>query len=180
MCALSKMLGKPDARRVGAGLGSLAERYGNHPVHLLPAGRRTGLHASARRNHLRHRAPGDGAAECGKRIRSDLDARLALPAYEMTLKAAHIFNLLDARGAISVTERAAYMGRIRALSRRIAQTYYEARAALGFPLLATSKNLFTICHERPSDREGRSAGSGAYMKYVSIPSTARPCITGAQ
>src|SRR5260363_278199 len=109
-----------------------------------------------------------------------MDAPLALPAYEMTLKAAHTFNLLDARGAISVTERAAYMGRIRALSRRIAQTYYEARAALGFPLLATSKNLFTICHERPSDREGRSAGSGAYMKYVSIPSTARPCITGAQ
>src|SRR5260363_105797 len=65
----------PEPRRVGAGLGSLAERYGNHPVHLLPAGRRTGLHASARRNHLRHRAPGDGAAECGKRIRSDLDAR---------------------------------------------------------------------------------------------------------
>src|SRR5260364_39625 len=43
-----------------------------------------------------------------------------------------------------------------------------------------SKNLFTFCHERPSDREGRSAGSGAYMKYVSIPSTARPCITRAQ
>src|SRR5260364_134111 len=41
-------------------------------------------------------------------------------------------------------------------------------------------NLFTICHERPSDREGRSAGTGAYLIYVRIPSTARPCITGAQ
>ncbi len=66
-----------------------------------------------------------------------MDAQLALPAYEMVLKAAHTFNLLEARGAISVTERAAYIGRIRALSRRIAQTYYDARAALGFPLLRT-------------------------------------------
>jgi glycyl-tRNA synthetase alpha chain len=64
-----------------------------------------------------------------------LDARLALPGYEMILKAAHTFNLLDARGAISVTERAAYIGRIRALSRQVAQAYVDAREALGFPLL---------------------------------------------
>src|SRR5260363_164566 len=49
-----------------------------------------------------------------------------------------------------------------------------------FPRRALTWNRFTICHERPKDREGRSAGSGAYMKYVSIPSTARLCITGAQ
>jgi len=61
---------------------------------------------------------------------------LALPAYEAALKAAHTFNLLDARGAISVTERAAYIGRIRALSRAVAQAYLDARAALGFPMLA--------------------------------------------
>lgn len=67
-----------------------------------------------------------------------IEAKLALPAYEMILKAAHTFNLLDARGAISVTERAAYIGRIRALSRLIAQAYYDAREALGFPMLATS------------------------------------------
>jgi glycyl-tRNA synthetase alpha chain len=60
--------------------------------------------------------------------------QLALPAYEQVLKAAHTFNLLDARGAISVTERAAYIGRIRNLSRSIAQTYLESRARLGFPL----------------------------------------------
>lgn len=64
-----------------------------------------------------------------------LDARLPLPGYEMILKAAHTFNLLDARGAISVTERAAYIGRIRALSRQVAQAYVESRAAQGFPML---------------------------------------------
>jgi glycyl-tRNA synthetase alpha chain len=59
---------------------------------------------------------------------------LALPAYEQVLKAAHSFNLLDARGAISVTERAAYIGRIRALARSVAQSYLESRARLGFPM----------------------------------------------
>jgi glycyl-tRNA synthetase alpha chain len=63
-------------------------------------------------------------------------AQLALPAYEMVLKAGHTFNLLDARGAISVTERAAYIGRIRNLSRTIAQSYYDSRERLGFPMLA--------------------------------------------
>jgi glycyl-tRNA synthetase alpha chain len=61
-------------------------------------------------------------------------AQLALPAYEQVLKAAHSFNLLDARGAISVTERAAYMGRIRNLARSVARSYYESRERLGFPL----------------------------------------------
>src|SRR6478752_4662478 len=65
-----------------------------------------------------------------------LEEKLPLPGYEMILKAAHTFNLLDARGAISVTERAAYIGRIRALSRQVAQAYVESREALGFPMLA--------------------------------------------
>ena len=65
-----------------------------------------------------------------------LEAKLPLPAYEMILKAGHTFNLLDARGAISVTERAAYIGRIRNLSRLVATAYVEAREALGFPMLA--------------------------------------------
>jgi glycyl-tRNA synthetase alpha chain len=64
-----------------------------------------------------------------------IEQQLALPAYELILKAAHTFNLLDARGAISVTERAAYIGRIRALSRLVAQAYYNSREALGFPML---------------------------------------------
>ena len=59
---------------------------------------------------------------------------LALPAYEQVLKAAHSFNLLDARGAISVTERAAYIGRIRNLARSVAQGYVDSRARLGFPM----------------------------------------------
>ncbi|MBC5763365.1 glycine--tRNA ligase subunit alpha [Ramlibacter albus] len=63
-----------------------------------------------------------------------MEKQLALPAYEQVLKAAHTFNLLDARGAISVTERAAYIGRIRNLARAVAQAYYESRERLGFPM----------------------------------------------
>ena len=59
---------------------------------------------------------------------------LALPAYEQLLKAGHTFNLLDARGAISVTERAGYIGRIRNLARAVAASYVDSRARLGFPL----------------------------------------------
>ena len=64
-----------------------------------------------------------------------LDAGLPLPGYELILKAGHTFNLLDARGAISVTERAAYIARIRNLARLVAQAYYESREKLGFPML---------------------------------------------
>jgi glycyl-tRNA synthetase alpha chain len=64
-----------------------------------------------------------------------LESKLPLPGYEMILKAAHTFNLLDARGAISVTERATYIGRIRTLSRLVAQAYVDSRQALGFPML---------------------------------------------
>ena len=62
-------------------------------------------------------------------------ARCVLPAYEMVLKCSHAFNLLDARGAISVTERAAYIGRVRNLARSVAQSYHESREKLGFPML---------------------------------------------
>jgi glycyl-tRNA synthetase alpha chain len=64
-----------------------------------------------------------------------IEAQCVLPAYEMVMKCSHTFNLLDARGAISVTERAAYIARVRALARAIAQAYYESRERLGFPLL---------------------------------------------
>jgi glycyl-tRNA synthetase alpha chain len=63
-----------------------------------------------------------------------IEVALALPAYEQVLKCAHSFNLLDARGAISVTERAAYMGRIRDLARKVARSYLDSRARLGFPM----------------------------------------------
>jgi glycyl-tRNA synthetase alpha chain len=64
-----------------------------------------------------------------------LDAGLPLPGYEMVMKCSHTFNLLDARGAISTTERAAYIGRVRALARQVAQAYLASREALGFPML---------------------------------------------
>ena len=59
---------------------------------------------------------------------------LPLPSYEMVLKASHTFNLLDARRAISVTERQRYILRVRTLARAVAQSYLEARAKLGFPM----------------------------------------------
>ncbi|KNB74191.1 glycine--tRNA ligase alpha subunit [Brevibacillus reuszeri] len=61
--------------------------------------------------------------------------RLVYPAYDYVLKCSHTFNLLDARGAISVTERTGYIARVRNLSREVAQTYYAERERLGFPLL---------------------------------------------
>jgi glycyl-tRNA synthetase alpha chain len=64
-----------------------------------------------------------------------IEAQCVLPGYEMVLKASHTFNLLDARGAISVTERAAYIGRVRTLARSVAQAYYDSREKLGFPML---------------------------------------------
>jgi len=64
-----------------------------------------------------------------------IESQCVLPAYEMVLKSSHAFNLLDARGAISVTERAAHIGRVRALARAVAQAYYESRERLGFPMV---------------------------------------------
>ncbi|HET7061209.1 MAG TPA: glycine--tRNA ligase subunit alpha [Nitrosospira sp.] len=69
-----------------------------------------------------------------KQARYLMEQGLALPAYEHVLKTAHTFNLLDARGAISVTERASYIGRIRELARGVARSYYESRKRRGFPM----------------------------------------------
>jgi glycyl-tRNA synthetase alpha chain len=68
-------------------------------------------------------------SECLKLI----DAKLPLPAYEKALKASHYFNLLDARKAISVTERQQYILRVRTMSKAVAEMYYASREALGFP-----------------------------------------------
>lgn len=73
--------------------------------------------------------------KCEQQSQKLIEAGLPLPAYEMTMKASHTFNLLDARGAISVTERQRYILRVRTLSRAVAQTYFESRESLGFPLL---------------------------------------------
>lgn len=63
-----------------------------------------------------------------------VELNLPLPAYEMVMKASHTFNLLDARHAISVTERQRFILRVRTLARGVAQAYFDARAALGFPM----------------------------------------------
>lgn len=67
-----------------------------------------------------------------------IELQLPLPSYEMVIKASHVFNLLDARHAISVTERQHYILRVRQLSRSVAQAYFQAREALNFPLLKVS------------------------------------------
>ncbi|EDX87185.1 glycyl-tRNA synthetase, alpha subunit [Synechococcus sp. PCC 7335] len=64
-----------------------------------------------------------------------MEKGLVLPSYDYVLKCSHTFNLLDARGVISVTERTRYIRQVRGLARRVAQLYYEQREKLGFPLL---------------------------------------------
>lgn len=72
--------------------------------------------------------------QCEQQSQLLIEKDLPLPAYEMVLKASHVFNLLDARHAISVTERQRYILRVRSLARAVAQAYYESREAMGFPL----------------------------------------------
>ena len=76
-----------------------------------------------------------------------MEAGLPVPGFEMVMKCSHTFNLLDARGAISTTERAAYIGRVRALARQVAQSYYESRERLGFPMCKT--------HEQPAPKQAK-------------------------
>jgi glycyl-tRNA synthetase alpha chain len=72
---------------------------------------------------------------CESESQKLIEAGLPLPAYEQILTASHTFNLLDARHAISVTERQRYILRIRDLARAVAETYYQARESLGFPMV---------------------------------------------
>lgn len=77
--------------------------------------------------------------DCEQQSRRLMEEDLSLPAYEYMLKASHTFNLLDARGAISVTERQGYILRVRELAKAVAQRYYESRERLGFPMWKESK-----------------------------------------
>ncbi|WP_428606472.1 glycine--tRNA ligase subunit alpha [Sedimenticola sp.] len=79
--------------------------------------------------------------QCEKESSKLIELGLPLPAYEQVLKASHAFNLLDARHAISVTERQRYILRVRTLARAVAQAYYEAREKLGFPMLKSQEEL---------------------------------------
>ncbi len=78
---------------------------------------------------------------CESESQKLIELGLPLPAYEQVLKASHTFNLLDARQAISVTERQRFILRVRSLSRAVAQAYYERREALGFPLLTQQQEV---------------------------------------
>ena len=69
-----------------------------------------------------------------------IDLGLVHPAYDYILKCSHTFNLLDARGMISVSDRAGYLGRIRKMARSVAQAFVAEREALGFPLLKKSES----------------------------------------
>jgi len=77
--------------------------------------------------------------QCEKESAKLIELGLPLPAYEQVLKASHTFNLLDARKAISVTERQRFILRVRTLARDVAKAYYEAREKLGFPMLQNEK-----------------------------------------
>jgi glycyl-tRNA synthetase alpha chain len=77
--------------------------------------------------------------QCEKMSQQLIEAQLPLPAYEQVLKASHSFNLLDARHAISVTERQRYILRVRNLARAVAEAYYAARESLGFPMCLESE-----------------------------------------
>ncbi len=80
-----------------------------------------------------------------------IEAALPLPAYEMVMKASHAFNLLDARHAISVTERQRFILRVRTLSRAVAQAYYDARKAMGFPLAEESLRLQLLANDTSAE-----------------------------
>lgn len=76
---------------------------------------------------------------CEQQSQKLIEANLPIPAYEQVLKASHSFNLLDARHAISVTERQRYILRVRNLARAVAENYYASRETLGFPLCNNKK-----------------------------------------
>lgn len=80
------------------------------------------------------------------------ELEVPLPAYEQVLKASHLFNLLDARGAISVTERQRYLLKVRNIAKKAAEAYYQAREQMGFPMLKTNNNP----KNNPENNEGGS------------------------
>ncbi len=84
-----------------------------------------------------------GVAATGKDAKIDPKKALVLPAYDFVVKAAHRFNVLDARGAISVTERQRFIGRVRAIARAVAEAYLAQREAFGFPLLPKAATAAT-------------------------------------
>ena len=91
---------------------------------------------------------------------------LVLPAYEFCMKASHAFNCLDARGAISVTERQRFIGRVRGMAKACAETYVGSRAALKFPLLPTSLQQAAVDAYRAAAESGVNAAALAAARAV--------------
>jgi glycyl-tRNA synthetase alpha chain len=85
----------------------------------------------------------------GAGAEGDATQKLVLPAYDFVAKAAHQFNVLDARGAIGVTERARFIGRVRGIAKGVAEAYLAQREAMGFPLLRASSGDVPAAADRP-------------------------------
>lgn len=98
--------------------------------------------------------------ECETESQKLIEAGLPLPAYEQVMKASHAFNLLDARHAISVTERQRFILRVRTLARAVAEAYYKKRAELGFPLAEESLRLDALAkfEQENLKKENKEAG----------------------
>ena len=112
------------------------------------------VHASARRIR---RCSSASSTPTRRSASGCIGLKLPLPAYDYCLKCSHTFNLLDARGAISVTERAAYIGRVRALAHLCARGYLDSRETLGFPMLpqAQRKAAVEAAAAARAEREAR-------------------------
>ncbi len=92
--------------------------------------------------------------ECETQSKALIEAGLSLPAYEQVMKASHAFNLLDARHAISVTERQRFILRVRTLARAVAEAYFETRASLGFPLAPDNLRQEILArHQSPEEKD---------------------------
>jgi glycyl-tRNA synthetase alpha chain len=139
---------------MGTGVGSMARWYGDNPVHLLQEVDNV-FHLQWSKNikygDLHHETEVEFSkfnfdiADIDmhftlfdlyeKESERLLKKGLALPAYDFCLKCSHTFNILDARGALSVTERSTYISKIRALAKECAKEYLQLRESIGFPLL---------------------------------------------
>jgi glycyl-tRNA synthetase alpha subunit len=102
-----------------------------------------------------------------------LAAGLVLPAYEFCMKASHAFNSLDARGAISVTERQRFIGRVRAMAKDCAHAYVTSRAKLGFPLLPAQLGARAVAAYEANIEAGVSAAAIAAGRAVAAEEIAR-------
>jgi glycyl-tRNA synthetase alpha chain len=100
--------------------------------------------------------------------RNLLACNLTLPAYDYCIKTSHLFNLLDARGAISVAERTGYIARVRGLARQCAERYIAEREAMGYPLLKRDKDLASRARAGAKERPhaGRRATGGARRSFL--------------